>query len=150
MRNTIAIDGDDAVEWLVTRPGEHCAIRVEADQTDGVYSVVEIVSTPGDATPMHLHHSEDEYMLVLEGTVRVARGDEVMDVETGGFAVLPRKIPHAWGNRTSSPLRLVFFVTPGGCEDALRQIAKGGFSDPASLIALAQRYNIEVLGPPPF
>ena len=57
----------DRGEWLQTRPGERCLIRVAAAETNGTYSVVEILLFPGDRTPMHMHQSEDEHFLVLEG-----------------------------------------------------------------------------------
>ena len=71
-------------EWLETRPGEHCLIRVSAKETQGLYSLVEIVSDPGDGTPMHTHEREDEHIAVLEGTARIAYGDKVFDSQAGG------------------------------------------------------------------
>src|ERR1700754_2454957 len=97
---------DRTTEWLATRPGERCAIRVDAAETNRVYSFVEIISVPGDGTPMHVHQHEDEHIIVLEGTARIACGDQVFDAEAGKVVTLPRKIPHAWGNRSDSPLRI--------------------------------------------
>lgn len=54
-------------EWLETRPGEHCLIRVSAKDTHGLYSLVEVVSDPGDGTPMHIHEREDEYLASWKG-----------------------------------------------------------------------------------
>ena len=126
MMDTVSQTKPSAPKWLEARPGELSCIRVAAAETTGIYSVVEIVSVPGDATPLHLHHNEDEYMLVLEGTVRVFCGDKTFDVAAGMTASLPRGISHAWGNRTKSNVRMVFFITPGGVEDALRLMAEGG------------------------
>ena len=50
----------DQGEWLQTRPGERCLIRVAAAETNGAYSVVEIFSHPSDSTPIHVHQNEDE------------------------------------------------------------------------------------------
>ena len=61
-------------EWLQTRSDERCLIRVAAAETSGAYSVVEIVSQPGDSTTMHVHQNEDEHFLILEGTVRIDPG----------------------------------------------------------------------------
>jgi hypothetical protein len=47
-------------EWLETRPGKHCLIRVSAKDIHGLYSLVEILSDPGDGTPMHIHERGDE------------------------------------------------------------------------------------------
>lgn len=138
---------DRAAEWLDTRPGEHCLIRVDAAETNGVYAFVEIVSDPGDGTPMHVHQNEDEHIIVLEGTARMAVGDNVFDAEAGKMVTLPRKVPHAWGNRSNSPLRIAVIAFPGGCEEALRAIARGGDVD---LAALAAKIGVSVVGPAPF
>jgi quercetin dioxygenase-like cupin family protein len=136
-----------ATEWLETRPGELSAIRVDAVETNGVYSLVEIVSNPGDGTPLHTHQNEDEHIIVLEGTARVACGDKVFDAEAGKVVTLPRKIPHAWGNRSNARLRIAVLAFPGGCEEALRVIARG---EAVGLPAKAARLGISSIGPTPF
>ena len=133
--------------WLRTRPGEQCLIRVPAAETGGVYSIVEIISDPGDATPLHVHKNEDEYFVVLDGVARIAYGDRVMDAKAGDAVMLPRGVPHAWGNRSDRQLRFVATVFPGGVEDAMRVIAAGGVKD---LAAMAAGFGVTVLGPAPF
>ena len=140
-------DRNDRDTWLQTRPGERCLIRVPAADTNGVYSFVEIVSDPGDGTPLHVHENEDEYLFVLKGTVRLSLGDRIFDAEAGTMVTLPRNIPHAWGNRTNAELRMAFIVYPGGVEEALRIIAKGEAID---IPALAAKLGVTVLGPTPF
>jgi mannose-6-phosphate isomerase-like protein (cupin superfamily) len=135
----------DQGEWLQTRPGERCLIRVAAAQTNGAYSVVEILSQPGDGTPMHIHQNEDEHFLVLEGTARVVRGDETFDAPAGTTVALPRHIPHAWGNASNSTLRMVVTCWPGGCEAILPLIARGGDID---VKALGAKFGVRRVGPP--
>jgi mannose-6-phosphate isomerase-like protein (cupin superfamily) len=135
------------MEWLRTRPGENCLIRVEAAETNGVYSFVEIVSDPGDGTPLHLHRNEDEHIMVIEGTARFALGAKIFDAEAGTLVTLPRNVPHAWGNRSNATLRIACIAYPGGVEDALRVIAKGNEAD---LLAIADRFGVEHHGPTPF
>jgi mannose-6-phosphate isomerase-like protein (cupin superfamily) len=133
--------------WLQTRPGERCLIRVPAAETSGTYSFVEIVSEPGDGTPLHVHRHEDEYLFVLEGTGRFAVGGKIFDAEAGTMVTLPRNIPNAWGNRSGSRLRIGGICYPGGVEEALRIIAGGGVID---IPALADRFGVISLGPTPF
>lgn len=132
-------------EWLQTRPGERCLIRISAADTNGAYSVVEAVAEAGDSTPVHVHQNEDEHFLILEGVARIAYGDKTFDVAAGETISLRRGVPHAWGNASASPLRMVVMVSPGGCEEALRIIAKGGDID---LAAIAKKFNIRIVGPP--
>ena len=135
----------EEANWLQTRPGERCLIRVSAEETGGAYAVVEIISSPGDGTPLHVHRNEDEYMLVVEGTVRYVRGDEMFDAGPGALISLPRNVPHAWANPGKVPLRLLMTVTPGGVEESLRVVARGNIEE---MMALGARFGVEVLGPP--
>jgi mannose-6-phosphate isomerase-like protein (cupin superfamily) len=134
-------------EWLQTRPGERCLIHVDAIATGGLYSFVEIVSEPGDGTPLHRHTREDEHLMVLEGTARMAYGERIFDAVAGSLVTLKKGIPHAWGNRSDAPLRIAVIAYPGGCEDALRALAKGSRDD---LLAIVERVGVQHLGPAPF
>jgi mannose-6-phosphate isomerase-like protein (cupin superfamily) len=134
----------DQGEWLQTRPGERCLIRVAAAETNGAYSVVEILSQPGDSTSMHVHQNEDEHFLILEGTARVVRGDETFDALPGTTVALLRHIPHAWGNATNSTLRMIATCWPGGPEAILPLIARGGDIDVKTLGA---EFGVRVVGP---
>ena len=133
--------------WLVTRPGEHCLIRVSSEDTKGRYSLVEIVSAPGDGTPMHLHQNEDEYLIVLEGVARFACGDRIFDAEAGTLVTLPRNVPHAWGNRSDTLLRIAGITFPGGVEQVLVAIARDKDAD---IAALAHSAGVVLVGPTPF
>ena len=134
-------------EWLVTRPGERCLIRVSAGDTNGRYSLVEILSAPGDGTPLHMHQNEDEHLIVLQGVARVALGDRVFDAEAGSMLTLPKNAPHAWGNRSTVPLRIAVIAYRGGVEEALRAIARGKDVD---VPALARNFGVIAVGPTPF
>ena len=140
-----SVQHDGNAEWLQTRPGERCLIRTSAADTNGAFSVVEIISQPGDGTPIHIHRNEDEHFIILEGTARFLYGDKTFDAAAGTSVSASRNIPHAWCNPFNSPFRMVVIASPGGCEEALRVIAKGGDTD---LQALAERLRIEVVGPP--
>jgi quercetin dioxygenase-like cupin family protein len=142
----IVTDSLSSDEWLQTRPGERCLIRISAEQTQGAYSVVEILSSPGDSTPLHVHENEDEHILVLEGTAMIWRGSETLDAAAGEMVCLPRNIHHAWGNASASPLRIVVACRPGGVEEVLRRIAAG---DVIAAVELAARLGVRFVGPPP-
>jgi hypothetical protein len=116
--------------WLETRPGEQCFIHVSADDTNGLYSLVEIVANPGDGTPLHVHR---RCMSTREKTNISWSSKELPASHTatgylifrlGRLLLFVKGIPHAWGNRTNADLRLAVLVFPGGCEEALRLIAE--------------------------
>ena len=104
----------DQGEWLQTRPGERCLIRVAAAETNGAYSVVEILSQPGDSTSMHVHQNEDEHFLILEGTARVVRGDETFDAPPGTDRRASQAHPSCLGQRDE-------FDAPDDCDVLARR-----------------------------
>lgn len=144
--NTRMIDNQLDGEWLQARPGEYFLIRIPASATNNSYSVTEIISSPGDSTPVHVHEKEDEHILVVEGTARVLYGDRTFDTAAGTMVSLARNVPHAWGNPTGNPIRLLVTATPGGCEEALRLIAMSG--DRLDLPAVAKQFAVRQIGPP--
>ena len=146
MKGNDVSDIETSGEWLQSRPGERFSIRIPAWATNGLYSVTEILSSPGDSTPVHVHENEDEHMLVLEGTARILYGDKTSDAAAGTMVSLARGIPHAWGNPTDTPIRLMFTVTPGGVEEVLRLIATSG--DQLDLPAVLEKYAVRLIGPP--
>jgi mannose-6-phosphate isomerase-like protein (cupin superfamily) len=131
-------------EWLQTRPGERCLIRISAADTNGAYSVVEIVSDAGDGAPMHIHQNEDEHFIILAGTARIASGDKTFDATAGTAVTLSKGVPHAWCNLSDSPLRMVVIASPGGIEEILRLIAKGGDID---IMALSEKFGVRNVDP---
>ena len=85
---------------------------------------------------------------MLEGTARFAVGDKIFDAEAGTMVTLPKNIPHAWGNRSGSRLRIAGICYPGGVEEVLRIMAGGGVV--IDIPALAERFGVIALGPTPF
>ena len=82
----------------------------------------------------------------MEVSARVLYGDKTFDATAGTVVGLARGIPHAWGNPTDAPLRLVITATPGGVEESLRLMATDG--DQLNLVALADKYAVRLIGAP--
>ena len=61
-------------------------------------AVVEEIVPPGVGAPLHRHSREDEIFYVIEGTFRIWRGDDVLDVGPGDVALLPRDQVHTFGS----------------------------------------------------
>jgi mannose-6-phosphate isomerase-like protein (cupin superfamily) len=139
-----SINDKDKSKWLQTRPGERCRVRISAADTNGAYSVVEIVSDARDGTPMHIHQNEDEHFIILEGTARIASGDKTFDAAAGTAVTLSKGVPHAWCNLSGSPLRMAVIASPGGIEEILQLIAKGGDVD---IKALSEKFGVRNVSP---
>src|SRR3954468_4655768 len=65
-------------------------------ETNGAFVLVEELARRGKVTPLHLHPDEDESFYVLEGEVLLHVDGSERSLEAGGFASVPRGVPHAY------------------------------------------------------
>ncbi len=120
--------------------------RLESKHTDGTLAILEVVIPPGRLVKPHRHAKEDEYTLVLEGSVGVRLGDRVTKVGAGSYVVKPRDLPHAMWNSGDGPARIAEIVVPGGLEDYFEELdpilLREDEAADAEYEALAARYGI--------
>ena len=98
-------------------------IKSTAATTNGQLTIVDITEPPGAEAPLHVHRREDEGFYVLEGSVTLYVGDEVVEAAAGDFAFGPRDVPHRY---TVGPdgCRMLFICTPAGFEDLVMQMSR--------------------------
>ena len=70
--------------------------------------------------PLHVHHAEDELLQILEGRVRIVCGDTDAVVGAGGFAYLPRGVPHTFWVQGDEPARMLAVFTPAAAKGSSR------------------------------
>ena len=148
----------EALWWI----GMLATIKATADQTGGQYTLVEILAPEGFASPLHVHHFEDEGFYILEGEMTFYVGDQTIKAQPGSFLFGPKEVPHAFAV-DSGPARLLFVLSPGGFEDLIRDMGEPAkeLSIPPQpeappdeaqmqqMAAIAARHGNEILGPPP-
>ncbi len=132
--------------------------KATASETGGTFLLFEDVMSRGKTTPLHTHPQVDETLYVLEGEILLHIDGEEQKLETGGIALAPRGVPHAF-LVTSETARILFLETPGGSEafyrgasePATTELEMSAPVDFARVRASAERNGgIEILGPPPF
>lgn len=133
---------------------EDVVFRATGEETDGQYDVVEVTIPPGPGvTPMHVHHDNDEAILVLEGEVTVKLGESRHVLEAGAYAMAPRGLPHTYRNACDGPARVHFTYTAGNHWRNLQETEERGpvesESDIEALVPILEEYKIEMIGPPP-
>ena len=111
--------GDGEARWWFAALAE---IKVTAQQTGGLLSIIEITEPPNAAGPWHVHHREDEGFWILEGDVTLQIGDETIEAHAGDFALGPRDIPHRY-TVGDAGCRMLFIMTPGGFEQLIRDMS---------------------------
>jgi quercetin dioxygenase-like cupin family protein len=131
-------------------------VKLTAAKTEGHVGVWLVMGARGAASPLHVHHREDEQFLLIDGLVRFVVGDQRLDASAGHLILLPRDIPHAFVV-TSERARLIGMVTPGGFESFFTDLATPVMPGAppaapptiAAMTAAAPAYGLEILGPPP-
>ena len=124
--------------------GETVVIRSDPAGALVHVAVIEEIVPPSVAAPFHRHDREDEISYVIEGTFRIWRGDEVLDVGPGGIAFLPRYQVH-------TPGRLLTVIQPAGLERFFEVVAERRLADDDmdEIRTVAAEFGLEILGPPP-
>jgi mannose-6-phosphate isomerase-like protein (cupin superfamily) len=97
-----------ALPPLDNKGGMDIRIWIRSAMTNGLFSSVECAVAPRLMGPAPHHHLElDEIMYVVEGTASVLVGDEVVEVQAGGWHLRPRLITHTFWNASEKPLRFI-------------------------------------------
>ena len=140
-------------------PGEGMALpershllKATKEDTGGAYSMLE-VNVTGGGPPQHIHKAEEEGFYVLEGEVDVKRGEETLHAPTGAFVLIPRGTTHTTWNTGSIPAKLLAIFSPPGFEEYFIETGEEDKEpEPTAYIekamAVSEKYNLEITGPP--
>jgi quercetin dioxygenase-like cupin family protein len=99
------------------------------------------------AAPLHRHHREDEYSMVLEGAVGALLGEETALGRPGDVILKPRGQWHTFFNASDAPARVLEIISPAGFENYFRELGallRAGPPDPEALGALCARYALDI------
>lgn len=145
--------GAEGVARFESPAGENVTVRATGDETDGAYDVLDLSIPPGPGvTPLHVHHRNDEAILVIEGEVTVQLGDERHVLAPGEFVNAPSGLPHTYRNTGDGPARAIFVMSPGNNWKYLEEAAEHGpvedDSDIERLLPILEAHGVEVVGPP--
>ena len=112
-----------AMTPLDHKGGMDIRVWVRSKMTNGLFSSVETAVAPKIMGPApHYHKELDELMFVLEGTATVLVGDDVIEVEAGGWHLRPRMIKHTFWNASENPLRFIDMYFNQPFEDYLEKV----------------------------
>jgi mannose-6-phosphate isomerase-like protein (cupin superfamily) len=137
--------------------GGRFTLKVAEADADKRFSLVEALAFRSTEPPLHIHHNEDEAWYILDGQMTFYVGDEVLEAKAGTFVYAPSGLAHTF-TVDVEPTRVLVFASPAGFEHFALELGEPATSDkpPAGLAVpgpdvlgpVAQRYGIEVVGPP--
>jgi len=112
-----------AMPPLDHKGGMDIRVWMRTSMTNGLFSSVETAVAPKTMGPPPHHHLElDEIMYVAEGTASVLVGEEVVEVQAGGWHLRPRMIKHTFWNASDKPLHFIDMYFNQPFEDYLERI----------------------------
>ena len=102
---------DGEARWSGT---SRITVKARAAQTQGAFGLILSETTRGSSPPLHIHHTADEGIWVISGRIRVRCGEDEFTLVAGGFALLPRGVPHTFISEEDTTM--LGLLTPGGTE----------------------------------
>lgn len=149
-------------------PSEHLwfldtLVQIRVGHEDGVdgLSVIENWARFADSPPLHVHLSEDELFIILEGTFRFMRDGTELRAGPGDTVLTRKGIPHTYRVESPQGGRWLTITTNGDFERFVREMSRPALAaelppetGPPSaeqvqaLAAVAARHHIQLVGPP--
>lgn len=132
--------------------GSTTTLLARQQDTAGSCEVIETAFPPGTGIPPHRHHQTDEATYVLAGEVQLQVGERTVTAPAGTLAVMPRGTVHAFQNTGETECRVLIWAMPRfgpGMEQVLETFAAmpAGPPDPAQLVPLLARFDMELMAP---
>jgi mannose-6-phosphate isomerase-like protein (cupin superfamily) len=145
---------------VVIRPDEARTIDVggfgvvvlaDDDDTGSGFSLIETAETDiGLGPPLHVHRDCAESFYVIAGRYRMHLDGQDFECPAGSFVYVPLGMRHTFQSAEVGSRKLNLY-TPAGMvgyfDDLAAAIARG--TDEAGLDAIAERHQMEVVGPVP-
>ncbi len=103
-------------------------------------------SDPGQFVPVHIHPTQDEFILVQEGELDLKLDGEWSKAKAGDLVRMPRGIPHGYFNKSDKPARAMFWVSPAGELEALFNRLHD-LSDPDEVVKISAEHAVDFLPP---
>ena len=154
-RPVILHEGEGQATWFL---GGLMIEKAGSDHGDGRVAFLDQLAPAGFAPPMHVHRREDEGFYILDGEVDFFCDGQQFHGKPGSWIFLPRDLPHAFKVGADRPARLLTFTFPAGFERFVKEFGAPAQQrslpppeppDVPRIVAMAAKYGIEILGPPP-
>lgn len=136
-------------------------IKISGDNNADEISVLEHKAYQGDSPPLHIHHTEDEIFVVLEGEFRFVIGANEFRLKAGETILAPKGIPHQYRVESKDGGKWLTITTGHDFENFVKASSRIAETDTlpkrsgppseefkAELASKSATFNIEIIGPP--
>jgi quercetin dioxygenase-like cupin family protein len=115
------------VENSIWYNGHTFSFLINAEQTDGAFTLIYCSFRKGGEPPAHFHTNEDETFYMLDGQIQFHVGDKRVIVQAGDVVYAPRNIPHQF-NLITDTAKALLLITPSGIETFFREFGQPALS----------------------
>jgi mannose-6-phosphate isomerase-like protein (cupin superfamily) len=141
---TKANEGLDAISWNIL--GQTYVPKMLSEDSFAWHATF----PPGTFVPPHIHPTQDEFVYMLEGRLDLVLDGQESVATAGDLVRLPRNVPHGLFNKSDATVKCLFWVAPTGrLYDLFWAIHSMPQQNPAEVVALSAKYEIDFLPPPP-
>ena len=103
-------------------------------------------SEPGQHVPVHVHPTQDEFILVQEGQLELKLDGMWQTAKAGDLVRMPRGVPHGYFNKSDKPARALFWVSPAGKLEALFHVLHD-MTDIEAVLKASAEHDVDFLPP---
>lgn len=103
-------------------------------------------SDPGQFVPVHVHPTQEEFILVQEGELDLKLDGKWMKAKAGDLVRMPRGVPHGYFNKSDKPARALFWVSPARKLEALFEKLHN-MTDPEEVVKVSALHEVDFLPP---
>ena len=155
MNGLVLQPGQGSSYWTL---GDLYTFKTVSQDTNGTYSLMEVVVYPQTGAPLHIHSREDESFLIQSGELQFQIEEQTLRATPGTFIYSPKGQRHLFANISDQPATMLCWMTPAGLEQFFIEVgtpADDLTAPPPSLtdanmrraITLAPQYGLTVLPP---
>ena len=131
---------------------DYTFVKVSAEDTGGMYTLMEDNLKVGFTLGLHLHRCHAETFYILEGTINFYVDGDWMVAEPGSCVHVPPGVPHAVNLPEGRTGRMLMIYQPSGFDQYLAELggmSDADFQDQPRMDALNEKYDIVNLGDVP-
>lgn len=103
-------------------------------------------SKPGQFVPVHVHPTQEEFILVQEGELDLKLDGKWFKAKAGDLVRMPRGVPHGYFNKSEGPARALFWVSPARMLEKLFDNLHN-VADPVEAVRISALHEVEFLPP---
>ncbi|MEM6695206.1 MAG: cupin domain-containing protein [Pseudomonadota bacterium] len=122
--------------------GQKYLVKAYCDST----FAFETNSEPGQHVPVHVHPTQDEFILVQEGELDLKLDGQWTKAHAGDLVRMPKGIPHGYFNKSDKPCRALFWVSPAGkLKDLFEELHN--MTDVEKVVQVSAEHDVNFLPP---